>query len=46
MEAIRCGAVDFISKPFDVADIVAVVRKSIERRNLRQQLKSQAEYPS
>jgi DNA-binding NtrC family response regulator len=26
MEAIRCGAVDFISKPFDVADIVAVIK--------------------
>ena len=46
MEAIQCGAVDFISKPFNVADIVAVVSKSIERRNLRQQLKNQAEYPS
>ena len=39
MEAIRYGAVDFISKPFNVADIVAVVGRSIERRNLRQQLK-------
>ncbi len=46
MEAIRCGAVDFISKPFNVADIVTFVSKSIERRNLRQQLKSQAECPS
>jgi len=43
MEAIRCGAVDFISKPFDVADIVAVVSKSIERRNLRQQVKDLSE---
>jgi DNA-binding NtrC family response regulator len=39
MEAIQCGAVDFISKPFNVADIVAVVSKSIERRNLRQKIK-------
>lgn len=39
MEAIQCGAVDFISKPFNVADIVAVVSKSIERRNLRQRIK-------
>jgi len=38
--------VDFISKPFDVADIVAIVSKSIERRNLRQQLKNQAGCPS
>ena len=39
MEAIRFGAADFISKPFNVADIVAVVSKSIERHNLRQQMK-------
>jgi two-component system nitrogen regulation response regulator NtrX len=39
MEAIQCGAVDFISKPFNVADIVAVVSKSIERQNLRQKIK-------
>jgi DNA-binding NtrC family response regulator len=39
MEAIGCGAVDFISKPFDVANIVAVIGKSIERRNLKQQMK-------
>jgi len=38
-EAIRCGAVDFISKPFNVADIVAVVGRSIERRNLQSQMK-------
>jgi len=39
MEAIRFGAADFISKPFNVADIVAVVSKSIERHNLRLQMK-------
>ncbi len=43
MEAIRCGAVEFISKPFDVADIVAVVNKSIERRILKQQMKDSSQ---
>jgi DNA-binding NtrC family response regulator len=31
-EAIRFGAGDFISKPFNVADIIAIVSKSFERR--------------
>ena len=31
-DAIRFGAGDFISKPFNVADIIAVVSKSFERR--------------
>jgi DNA-binding NtrC family response regulator len=39
MEAIRCGAVDIISKPFNVAEIVAVVSRSIERRNRKHQMK-------
>ena len=39
MEAIRYGAGDFISKPFNVADIVAAVGRSIERHNLRQHMK-------
>lgn len=46
-EVIRYGAGDFISKPFNVADIVAIVSKSFERRNynlkinnLIQQIKS------
>ncbi len=33
-EAIRYGAVDFISKPFNVADIIAIISKSFERRKL------------
>ncbi len=32
-EVIRYGAGDFISKPFNVADIVAIVSKAFERRN-------------
>jgi len=40
MEAIRCGAVDFISKPFNVADIVAVISRSFERRNLKEKVKN------
>ena len=45
-EAIRFGAGDFISKPFNVADIIAIVSKSFERRrynlkieNFMQQIK-------
>src|SRR4030043_1343787 len=32
-EVIRYGAGDFISKPFNVADIIAIISKSFERRN-------------
>jgi DNA-binding NtrC family response regulator len=32
-EAIRFGAGDFISKPFNVADIISIVSKSFERRS-------------
>jgi len=46
-EAIRYGAVDFISKPFNVADIIAIISKSFERRkfklsirNLSQEIKA------
>ena len=31
-EVIRHGASDFISKPFNVADIIAIISKSFERR--------------
>ena len=37
-EAIRYGAVDFISKPFNVTDIIAIVSKSIERRNYNKKI--------
>lgn len=39
VEAIRYGAVDFISKPFNVAEIIAIVRKSIDRRNSNLKIK-------
>ena len=39
-EAIRYGAVDFISKPFNVTDIIAIVSKSIERRNYNKKIKN------
>ena len=39
-EAIRYGAGDFISKPFNVADIIAIVSKSFERRNYNLKIKN------
>lgn len=38
-EAIRFGAGDFISKPFNVADIIAIVSKSFERRSYNLKIK-------
>ncbi len=38
-EAIRFGAGDFISKPFNVADIIAIVSKSFERRRYSLKIK-------
>jgi DNA-binding NtrC family response regulator len=38
-EAIRYGAGDFISKPFNVADIIAIVSKAFERRSYNQKIK-------
>jgi len=32
VDAIRYGAVDFIPKPFDLAEIISIVRRSFERR--------------
>ncbi len=32
-EAFRCGAEGFISKPFNVADIISIVSKAFERRS-------------
>jgi putative two-component system response regulator len=39
-EAIRYGAGDFISKPFNVADIIAIISKSFERRNYNLKIKN------
>ena len=38
-EAIRYGAADFISKPFNVADIIAIVGKAFERRSYNLKIK-------
>jgi DNA-binding NtrC family response regulator len=39
-EAIRLGTGDFISKPFNVADIISTVAKAIERRKYKLKIKS------
>ncbi len=39
-DAIHYGAGDFISKPFNVADIISVIRKSFERRNYNLKIKN------
>ena len=39
-EVIRFGAGDFISKPFNVADIIAIVSKAFERRNHNLKIKN------
>ena len=38
-EAIRYGAGDFISKPFNVADIIAIVSKAFEQRSYSLKIK-------
>ena len=35
-DAIRFGAVDFVSKPFNIPDIVAIAQKSVAQRNCHQ----------
>ena len=39
-EALRLGAGDFISKPFNVADIISIVAKSFQRRECNLRIKS------
>ena len=39
IEGLRLGAFDYISKPFDVNHILALVRRALERRNARVRLK-------
>ena len=43
-EAIRLGAGDLISKPFDVAEIISIVTKSFERRSYTSRINSLLEY--
>ena len=43
-EAIRFGAGDLISKPFDVAEIISIVVKSFERRSYTLKINSLVEY--
>lgn len=38
-EAIRYGAGDFISKPFNVADIIAIVSRALDRRSRNLKIK-------
>jgi DNA-binding NtrC family response regulator len=42
-EAIRFGAGDFISKPFNVADVISIVAKSFERRSYTLKINSLVE---
>ena len=39
-DAIRYGAVDFVSKPFNVSDIVAIVNKSVAQRSYNRKVKN------
>ena len=39
IEGLRLGAFDYISKPFDVNHILSLVRRGIERRNAKAQLR-------
>jgi len=40
VEAFRYGAVDFIFKPFNVAEIISIVKKSVERHNFNLAIKN------
>jgi putative nucleotidyltransferase with HDIG domain len=39
IEAVRYGAYDYIQKPFNVAEILSTINKSLERKKLYEQLK-------
>jgi DNA-binding NtrC family response regulator len=38
-EAIRYGAIDFISKPYNATDILSVVRRTVEQRQYHSKMK-------
>ncbi len=40
IEAIRYGAIDFLSKPYNAAEIIAVVGKAMERRHFNRKIKN------
>jgi len=42
-DAIRYGAVDFVSKPFNVPDIIAIAQKCVAQRNYHQKGKKSNE---
>ena len=39
IDGLRLGAFDYVSKPFDVAQILALIRRALERRKAKLQLK-------
>jgi signal transduction histidine kinase len=39
IQGLRLGAFDYISKPFDVPQVVSLVQRAIERRNAKQRLR-------
>ncbi|MFQ5521206.1 MAG: sigma-54-dependent transcriptional regulator, partial [Candidatus Methylomirabilia bacterium] len=40
VEAIKLGAYDYITKPFDVDEIVVLVRRAVERRDLHREVQA------
>jgi len=40
LEAMRRGAYDFFSKPFELREVQVVIRRALERRQLQQELKA------
>ena len=39
MEGIRYGAADYILKPFDIAELVSIVNRTLERKKLNDRMK-------
>lgn len=42
IDGLRLGAFDYISKPFDVKQILTLIRRALERRNAKLRLKEQS----